>query len=243
MVRTIAVLLLAVALTACPTIRSSSAGAFEVEGTYVHPPSRLEFPVDVGTFRRAEMNRFTDDGTDVGVGYNHEASGASVAFTVYVSPPWEKAKGQVPGFDHRFDAELDAIREHHAGAKLQSSKDVSLFWPGNFAKGRVAEFAYREVFSFREQDVVSRIYLFERDGWIVEYRVTWALAQQAVAQPLFETFLANAPWGCAGASTRAPERRATRRARPSPTTPSRRSRPPRRAPARRAPDAEPAARA
>ena len=198
-IRALFVAVALVALTACPSIRlaepagQADAAPIRVAGTYVHPASGLEFPEQVGTFRRADILALDRDGPTLVVGYNHEEAGASVAATVYA---WKApTSGEDASLERQFERERDGVRQFHEGAREDGSRAVSFSVRGRPVPGFAAEFHYSDVFNYTLQAVDSFLYVFERDGWIIKYRISVAERQRAAAEPIAREFLRNAPWG------------------------------------------------
>jgi hypothetical protein len=186
-------------LTACPHFITPLPAPIEVSGTYRHPASGLEFPESVGDYHRAQMTRFDREGLDVGIGYNHEEPDALVAFTVYVRRPIVLDDGRVATLDRQFDVERDVIHEHHPGATEATHREVKITDGNRTLPGHAAEFHYVDDFSYAKREVVSFLYLFDRDGWIVKYRITFAAIQRFSAEHFVEEFLKIAPWGACAA--------------------------------------------
>jgi hypothetical protein len=193
--RPVTVLIALLATTACPGISGPLPAPIRVTGTYGHPASGLPFPERVGEFQRTEVNQFDREGLNIGVGYNHEESGALVAFTVYVRPPMVLENGEVPSLGRQFAIERDAIRQYHPNASEVWSQDIAISAADRSLPGYAAEFHYNDLFNFAQRDVVSFIYLFDRDGWIIKYRITYREDQESSAERVFANFLKVTPWG------------------------------------------------
>lgn len=173
-------------------------------GTWQHQPSGLSFPEQVGSYRRVVINQYNQPGTDIGVGYNYESYAASVAFTVYVRPPLTLQSGALASLSEQFDIEREVIRIHHPGTQESWVRDDAFLTENGSAPVKTAEFRYVENFSFRRQPVVSQLYLFDLDGWIVKYRLTFAAAQEEQAREIARHILTSAPWGRRAAQQGAP---------------------------------------
>src|SRR4051812_1429495 len=79
----------ALALAGCPsagTPQVRRAVPIQVKGDYVHAPSGMRFPEQVGEYRRLNVVRYDDRGDDVSAGYTLPRPGSPVTTTVYVYP-------------------------------------------------------------------------------------------------------------------------------------------------------------
>jgi hypothetical protein len=182
-------------LAACPGVSGPQPASIRVNGTYEHPASGLAFPESVGAFRRGEITPFDREGRNIGVGYNYEGTDALVAFTVYVRRPLVLESGEVASLGRQFAIERDVIRQYHPDASEAWSLEVEISEADRKLPGYAAEFRYREQFNFARRDVVSFLYLFDRDGWFVKYRITYAERGEAASERVFGEFLKIAPWG------------------------------------------------
>jgi len=194
-----ALVLALLAVTACPAATGPRVEPIHVAGTYEHPASGLRFPEQVGGFRRAEINQFDRDGLNIGVGYNYEEADASIALTVYVRRPLVLEKGELASLGHQFAIERYVIHQYHRDVSEVWSQDVEISDSDRSFPGYAAEFHYNEFFNFAERDVVSFLYLFDRDGWVVKYRITYAERQQSASGLVFGQLLKIAPWGTCAA--------------------------------------------
>lgn len=183
------------AMTACPSVTGPPVAPIRVSGPYEHSASGLQFPERVGAFHRAEINQFDRAGLDVGVGYNYEEADASVAFTVYVRGPLVLENGESASLGHQFFIERNVIRQYHQDALEVWSQEVEISDSQRTLPGYAAEFHYNDLFNFARRDVVSFLYLFDRDGWVIKYRITYAEHQQSSSERIVGEFLKIAPWG------------------------------------------------
>ncbi|HVN38003.1 MAG TPA: hypothetical protein VMW19_07510 [Myxococcota bacterium] len=193
-VRHLVVLAALLAATSCPGFSGPALTPIRVTGTYEHPGSALRFPEAVGSFRRADITQFDRSGENIGVAYNYEEPDASVAFTVYVRRQIVAESGEVASLGRQFVLERDAIRQYHGNASEDWSLEVEFLDSDRTLPGYAAGFHYSQPFNFSNQDVISFLYLFDRDGWVVKYRVTYA-ERQSSAEHVFADFLKVAPWG------------------------------------------------
>ena len=187
-------------------------------GSYTHPASRLEFPEDVAGFRRGEITQFDANGENLGVGYDYETADATIAFTVYVRRPLVLEDGEPESLGRQFAVERQLIRRYHQDKAEIWSLDVEMETDGRTLPGYAAEFRYNDLFAYTRHDVVSFLYLCDRDGWFVKYRSTYAEPQDSAASAAVARLLATAPWGPAQA-TRLLLRRVRRGLPPAPPPP------------------------
>jgi hypothetical protein len=195
-----AVLGLCSALLGCPSVTPPGVLAIRSDGPWEHPASGLRFPEQVASYQRVVINQYDAAGTNVGVGYNYESLAASVAFTVYVRPPLTLESGATASLAEQFDIERQVIHAHHAGGDEAWVHEASAVTERGSVPAKAAEYRYDQEFSDGRRPVVSQLYLFDRDGWFVKYRVTFAKAQEERARVLVEAMLSSAPWGAIGSA-------------------------------------------
>ncbi len=164
-------------------------------GTWIHQASGLPFPERIANYRRGAINQYDRRGTDVGVGYNFEGDDASVAFTVYVRPPVTLESGAPASLAEQFEIEKEVIRIHHPGTRESWVREESFLTEKIPVLAKSAEFEYTENFSLHRQPVISQLYLFEREGWFIKYRLTFAKDQEQQARQVARRMLEKAPWG------------------------------------------------
>jgi hypothetical protein len=181
-------------LLGCPTLTPPGVVAIEANGTWEHPASGLRFPEQVADYRRVRIDQYDPSGNDVGVGYNYESVAASVAFTVYVRPPLTLDSGAPASLAEQFDIERRVIHSHHPGGDESWVRDESFATESGSVPAKVAEYRYVQDFAYRRQPVVSQLHLFDRDGWFIKYRVTFAEAQEEKAREIVRAMLESAPW-------------------------------------------------
>jgi hypothetical protein len=60
--------------------------------------------------------------------------------------------------------------------------------------GRAIAFRYDQEFSGASRPVISLLYLFEFDGWLVKYRITFAADQEEKAFLVSQVFVSAFKW-------------------------------------------------
>ena len=164
------------------------------EGDYAHGPTGLAFPERVGPFERVSISAYDAPRTGIEVGYDYRSFDALVAFTVYVREPLRSDSGELASLEQQFGLEKAVITADHPGAEESWSRETAAATDGIALPGQAAQFEYDERFNLSKQPVLSRLYLFDRGGWFVKYRATYARDQAGEAESVLEELLAVAPW-------------------------------------------------
>jgi hypothetical protein len=187
---------LALFLAGCASTPVGGPGVkpISVTGSYTHAPSRFVFPESFGKFRRVEINQYDSSGNDVGVGYNLDAEGMQVALTLYVYPPRRAESGVLLPLQKQFDLELSEIVRGHTAAKSVQTSVAPGTQNEETNSGFMAKLRYTEGFAGQRQSVVSLFYLFEYDGWLVKYRITYPAAQEEKANLVAQVFVSEFRW-------------------------------------------------
>jgi len=173
------------------------------EGGYVHPASGMTFPVAVGEFRRVNLIRYDAAGSDVIAGYNSVEPTSGVAATVYVYPAsslgridakQDLAPARAALCGNEFQGRKAEIFRYHRGVHVVDEKDVPITFAGTSMTGRMAAFAYEDVFGGRLQPLQSEIYIFcyVGEAWTLAYRFT--APRDFDASRAIAAFMLNLPW-------------------------------------------------
>ncbi|MDX6749157.1 hypothetical protein SH611_05000 [Geminicoccaceae bacterium 1502E] len=174
--------------------------AIEAEGVYVHGPSGMAFPLEVGPFQRGRLTRYDAAGLDVGAGYEARSEAGPVAATVFVypapsvmsfgSPPGvaEGAKAGMCGRQYE-DARDDAARGLK-GARLVAEEPAAAPHGESLVFGRMAAFEA----AGRDGPIRSVLYLYcsRQSPWAMKYRFTGT--EEALQAAPVEAFMAGLPW-------------------------------------------------
>ena len=155
-----------------PTVPSTGKGPTRLQppGAYTHAFTGVEFPLRVGNFSRSTVDRYDAEGRDIGVTYRKMAGGGAVVnvTTVFSYPlPPRLASGGVRAV---FDDARSAIVANKKNARLV--RDGTYRAPDG-SSALYAEYAYQMVTGKKESPVRSLLYLFESEGWLLEFRVTY----------------------------------------------------------------------
>lgn len=148
-----------------------------MRGTYTHAPSAVVFPEQLGWFGRVSIDRFDDEGLDVGVGYNL-GSPAVVVATFFVTPRLRRSDGAPQALEERFRWEAEGALAHHDGAALTREATVPIRQAGSLVLCRLAELSYAELFAQQIQALRSLLYVCPLERWVVKYRITYPAAQE-----------------------------------------------------------------
>lgn len=180
--------LLVLLVVGCQNLTPSGAIRIHAQGTYQHSLSALDFPEEVGDFRRVVINQYDRFGENLGVGYNYNDPFVAVIFTVFVYRPMVLQSGRNASLEEQFEKERENILlAHRGGIETRSG-------PAANGEGFLAEYQYEDWFGFRRQPVVSWLSLFQQEGWIIKYRLTYPAAREEDNRPIAERFLQMAPW-------------------------------------------------
>ncbi|MCC6140819.1 MAG: hypothetical protein IT389_09430 [Nitrospira sp.] len=190
MTRLLTVLLiapLALLLAACPT-RPRPLHQPQViiaYGAYTHEKSGMTFPIAVGEFHRAGIQRYDQDGQDISVGYNLLDDRRQIIATVYVypapplvsigSPPETVASVRTHLSKQEFETRKREVLQPRPGARLIEDTDISIPVGGIVRTGRMATFEYDEHFLGKKQSLRSHLFLFNFVGgkWAIKFRISY----------------------------------------------------------------------
>jgi len=193
--------------TTGPARRDSVAQS--TSSTFVHSFTKFSFPESVGMFHRVNVQKYDQQGRDVGVGYN---SPAPIAATVFVYPgPKNLALLPSPKLENVSEALLDThfqtckqeVRRHNPDARVISEGPCKIVQGRRQFEGKKAVFSTSYKFGFMSQDSVSELYVFliepsvmflVNDREFVKYRVTYPVAKKAQAESEVAAFMSDLAW-------------------------------------------------
>jgi hypothetical protein len=177
--------------------------------TFVHSFTKLSFPESIGTFHRVNVQKYDQEGKDVGVGYN---SSIPIAATVFVYPgsndstPSPSPKLENPGeslLNRHFEACKQNVLHAHPDAKLISEGPGTIVQGKNRFGGKKAVFSLGYKFGPAPQKSVSELYVFLIEPnvkslltgqYFVTYRITYPTDLKSRAEKEISSFLSELKW-------------------------------------------------
>jgi len=176
------------------------------DGPYTQAASGMTYPVAVDDFRRINIIRYKDDGTDESAGYNRETPMSEISMTVYVfSSPNITSFGSPQDVIDDARAHMCAVQFHaiqqeimnaHPDAILSDQGDATLAQVGATHAGYKASYTLTNQNFFGRPNVASRsdVYVFCYAGgkWTIEYRVDY-LADYDANKPIAD-FMRDLIW-------------------------------------------------
>lgn len=155
-----------------------------VSGDYVHPKSGFVFPEKFGKLERSGVAQFDASGNDVAIGYDVVEGDVQIAATIYVTPPARTTAGERLTLEQHFKLEAASIMQLHA--KSSSTPPWTPKQTKNLeqAPGHAILFRYVESFHGESQPVESFLQVFEYEGWVVKYRISYPESQSKRANVL-----------------------------------------------------------
>jgi len=176
----LSMLLCAVALMAAPSL-SAQAEVSSYEGTYRF--GGVTYPSSADTFRVFRTARWPDPSLGVALSYLSPAFKAEL--TVYVYPSDQTLTAE---FDEAL-AELQTYtQQNREGVEVTIEEtgvvDVGVAGDARF-DGHLATTTLRQGSSAH----VSLLYLFEKDGWFIKYRISYERSIRTLMEPRVSEFL------------------------------------------------------
>ena len=164
--------------SARPSTKLADPAEIHVEGIYTHAPSGLSFGAAYHGWQRSDVQRYDEEGNDIGVGYDRIVEGLPVSLTIYVFPPPRDRLGTPMDFATHMQAEKDNL-EHTLGI----SKPLRLV---HDARRRTVGLEYETPHGlFGPVPTRSLLVLHAHGDWRLKYRITVpARARDAVVRAL-----------------------------------------------------------
>lgn len=165
-----------------------------IRGDYTHAKSGFVFPETFGTFERVGVSQFDAEGSDIGVGYDLDDGSVLIALTLYVYPPARTTSGDLVQLSEQFDLEKAAVSQAHGGATSSAAWTPPRTQNDESNPGHGIAFRYTEQFGGARQTVESLLYLFEYEGWLVKYRISYPASQAEAANLIAQIFVSGFRW-------------------------------------------------
>jgi hypothetical protein len=165
-----------------------------ITGTYKHPASGMEFPPEVGEFKRTLLVRY-EGGRSVSARYAIEGASSRIEATVYVYPTRvEPSAARAVECGNQLDAATTDFARITPNLQRTGTDDVTLDRTGTTHHGRRARFTFDEKVYTDTRPGAAEIYLFcnASDQWQVEYRFTHSSALDAA--PIIDDFMHRLAW-------------------------------------------------
>jgi hypothetical protein len=170
--------------------------AIKVVGLYRHTPSGMEFPTDVGEFKRASLLRHDRVGLSISARYEIEGASSKIVATVFVYPGAVGTFSSRPELCNReLQAATEDVERYYVGARPTATDDVSLEQNGVTRHGRHTAFEYDEPAANSERlPRTVQLYMFcnAADKWQVKYVVSYPRA--LTAGPIIDDFMQRLIW-------------------------------------------------
>jgi hypothetical protein len=199
--------ILSAALFACSPARPKPLAQPDVivpQGDFVHAPSGMKFPQQVGEFERRAVLRKDTHGLDVSARYDLLSMAVSIIATIdaYPSPHLDAAEmpaemvvlAQDNLSQQEFEVRRREILNAHPGAVVVQEGDTTLPQHNTPFMGRMAVIEYEDVFDRQRQLLRAQLHLFSYAAgeWSISYRFTYP--RNADASQEIEHFMATLPW-------------------------------------------------
>ncbi|MBN2684697.1 MAG: hypothetical protein JXR40_05415 [Pontiellaceae bacterium] len=187
---------LLVVLTGCKSLEPIQSGANDAS---IHSYSQVVYPPNLGAFSRGQLNLYDAEGKDVSYGYNLMSRDDHVAVTIYSYPAPKlvsigSRKSVVLNakrllFNQQSSAEIQDILNYNRPAELVESRAVENRMGTSEIDGLYAQFRYQEILGMTRNNVLSELYLFQKDKWLIKYRITYPAVIEEKAKKLIETLM------------------------------------------------------
>lgn len=176
-------LLVGVLVSGCQTTRTSNALAVDTTGKLEHRPSKVCFPEFLGSFERGIPQYYTASGDNISVGYNLRSLTQQITVTSYVYPAPKLISIGSPAetillarstlFKQAADNEIAGILHFHPSGVLQEKQPFENLIGTKEIPGVHAIFTYEASSGGKKDPVISELYLFQKDDWLIKYRITY----------------------------------------------------------------------
>ena len=140
--------------------------------TYVHSATGMQFPTQVGNFKRTRVMRYDREGTNISGDYIFQSFGFTIAeLKVYIYPVEMDAAGPL-SLDKHYDQTRALLFNIYFDAHDLEEGEIKIGQPFGPQQGKTFTFVHRPADSFKSKSCYSRLYLFKHGPWFIKYRVT-----------------------------------------------------------------------
>lgn len=158
-------------------------------------PSGFEFPESFGKFRRVAVN--FDDATGQNVSANYildDGDNLHIALTLHIFPAPPTNSPAAPSFRELFNIQEADLLENHPVGLCDAPQAAPKTENGETIPGMFVSCRYEDGFLGRWQPLGSLLYLYEYNGWMIEYHFTYPAAVENGATLIAQTFVSTFRW-------------------------------------------------
>ena len=164
-------------------------------GPYRHPASGMEFPTEVGEFKRALLLKYDKAGRNVSARYDIDGAATKITVQIYVYPAKEGSASQRAELCRsQLEAAASDLARTHQDAARTALDQTTLEQGSRTYPGLHARYEYEERIGPDRLPWAANIYLFcsASDQWQIEYR--FAAPRELVMGPIMDDFMRHLPW-------------------------------------------------
>jgi hypothetical protein len=166
-----------------------------VSGPYRHPASGMEFPVEVGEFKRAQLLQYDKAGRNISARYDIDGAATKITAQIYVYPAKEGSTSQRAELCRsQLDAAASDFARPHPDARRTALDETATEQGSRRYQGLHARYEYDERLGADRMPWATQIYLFcsANDQWQIEYR--FAAPRELTIAPIIDDFMHRLPW-------------------------------------------------
>jgi hypothetical protein len=140
--------------------------------TFVHNPTGMEFPLQIGNFKRVRSVKYDHEGANVSSEYILQSFGFTIAeLKVFIYPSETEVNGPL-SLDKHYDQTRALLFNIYFDAHGLEEGEIKIGQPFGPQEGKMFSFIYKPPDSFNSKTCYSRLYLFKHGPWFIKYRVT-----------------------------------------------------------------------
>jgi hypothetical protein len=166
-----------------------------ITGNYRHPASGMEFPTEVGEFKRTLLLQYDKAGQSISARYEIDGAATKLAAEVYVYPAKQGSTSQRAELCRsQLDAAASDLARNHHEAYRTTLDDVALEQDGATYHGLHGRYEYNERLGTDTMPWAAEIELFctATDQWQIEYRFTHP--RELTIAPIADDFMRRLTW-------------------------------------------------
>lgn len=154
----------------------------------------IEFPLQVGTFRRGQVLAYASDLTDISIGYNSRAAKYPAASTVYFYPIRRPGATAAVSLEREFEAVKAAMARFPGGRWVERRATVQVEQASGLREGLTATYRYQARLSGEAVEVFTVLHLFLDNGRFVKFRHTYPVVSAALYRRDIDELMMTLKW-------------------------------------------------
>ncbi len=162
---------------------------------YVHAPTGMQFPAEVGDFKRVKVIQYDQAADNISAEYVLDYFGFKIAeVTVYIYPVENDPISGPVSLEKHYDELRALLFNIYTDASNLEDGEIKIGQPFGPQKGLMFKFTHKPPELFKSTLCYAKLYLFKHGPWFIKYRVTNPVKEDVKVEIEFGKFIHALTW-------------------------------------------------